>query len=629
MARKKRKAVKSPPPSPRFVPIAETGGIPAWLFPALGWLALVLAWLAMLGGMADQTLDARRFFGLDPMRMVLMFNDWNEGDFSISGWRIGSVGFVPQDYIFTWLPLFAGADFRAALYLFPLVNVAFATAGWLVLCDFLFGKSPARRTAVLILSALSFLQPAWRGGDLLLELLPPHSHSAAWTIMPWQIWACLRMLESGGGKGAKARSFRPGWLAAAIALTAAQAADGIALPWFVAPAVFAALSLALLGQISWRAAGALSIAAVAGYFVGRQVTHFVNPSHEADMSARLKLDPAAMLESLRAVGDWAAFLISRNPLECAVWAAFAFIATWRMLAVAVPALRRRLPPFMALPNSAHAFLALFIPASAGASLASMVVAGYFVFNVDYTDGLLSPAFAHRLQMPLVFFPLFVGWALLPWGGGVFRLRPVPALAAALLAVAVFSGAKALAIRTTALDPLETPFQKCFAENAQRLGWTGGIASVVFGQLLTAHPTAGVGQMMHVSVFRAEDTHDGLIPANPHPAANGNSILVTDNLSSNENENIGEFQFAVANVFRGRSFYQLPREIDKGCPLSDFAGECGTLGGLLAMLDEESIRRAFGEPKEVIDCAGVGLLHYDPPLRFDESFRRHYALLGRW
>ena len=628
MARKKRKAVKSPP-SPRSVPIAGTGGIPAWLFPALGWLALVLAWLAMLGGVSDQTLDWRRFFHLDPMRMVLMFNDWNDGDFPVSGWRAGSVGFVPQDYVFTWLPLFAGADFRVVLYLFPLVNVALAAAGWLALCDFLFGKSPARRTVVLILSALSFLQPAWRGGDLLLELFPPHSHSAAWTIMPWQIWACLRALEGGGGKGAKAPPFRPGWLAAMIVLTAGQAADGVALPWFVAPVVFAAASLALLGQTSWRAAGSLSAAAVVGYFFGRQITHLFNPVHEANMSARLKLDPAEMLESLREAGDWAVFMVSRNPAEAVVWAAFAFIATWRMFAVAVPALRRRLPPFMALPDSTHAFLALFIPASAGASLASMIVAGYFVFDMDYTDGLIAPAFAHRLQMPLVFFPLFVGWALLPWGGGVFRLRSVPALAAALLAVGALSGAKALAIRTATLDPLASPFQQCFAENAERLGWSAGVASVAFGQTLTAHPDAGVERMMHVSIFRAEDAHGGLMPANPHPAAGGDSILVVDNLTSNENENNGEFQFAVANVFRGRVFYDPPREADKGCPMSDFVGKCGTLNGLLTMLDEETIRRAFGEPKEVIDCAGVGFLHYDPPLRFDESFRRHYALLGRW
>ena len=631
---KKRKTAKSPaanlpPPAPQL----DEGRL-VRLFPWLGALALVFAWLALLGGVSDLTLDQRAIFHLDPMRLSLMFNDWADGKFPLSGWNLGSMGAVLPEYLFTWPLLLAGLDYRIVHYLYPVLLFAFAAPGWIVLCDALFGKSPTRRIAVLLLHALLFLHMAWRGQDLFLTLMVAQWHGTTWMLMPWLLWLSLRALDfdqSDGRRKAGKNSNRVRLLALA-ALTAVAAADAVILPWFVAPAALAALCLAWRGAAPWRVAAPLAAAVAVGYWAGRQFTRQVNPHPEADMGARLlAVKPEAMLESVRQMLEWAAFMISRNPLESAIWLAFAVVASWRALAALIPALRRGLPFFMNLPpGRAHAFLALLVPASAAASAAAMIAAGYFWFSSHgFADGLQPPSFAHRNMLPVILFPLFIGWVLLPWrGGAIPRLRPGILPIACCAAVFLLAAPKVFAVRMNALDPLASPFHQCFAENARRLGWTGGIGMTGFGQKLTLNPDAGVERMLDVIAFRAEDAQDGLLPANPHPAGKGRSLLLIAGTSANVHEFDGEFQFAVANVFRGRIFHRVPRAADNGCPLSDFHGKCGLSHFTEVALDDETFRRAFGEPKEVIECAGIGLLHYDPPLQLNLAGQRG-GVVSHW
>ena len=632
MARKKRKAEQSPAASPPLPQIS--GGRDAWLLPLLGALALVCAWLALLGGVSDLTVDRRNFFHLDPMRVFLMFNDWTGGKFPLSGWNLGAMGVSLPEFLPTWTLLLAKADYRVINYLYALLQVAFAALGWIVLCDALFGKSPTRRAAVLLLHALLFLHLAWRGQDLFLTFVVLHSHGSTWAVAPWLLWLSLRTLDvdEGGGRRKAGKNANWGRAVALAALTAVAAADAIILPWFVAPAVFAALCLIWRGGAPWRVAAPPAVAAVVGYWGGRQLSHLANPNPDADMSSRLSaVKPEAMLESVREMLNWAAFLIPRNPLESAVWLAFVVVACWRALAALLPALRRGMPLFMELPpGRAHAFLALFVPASAAASAAAMIAAGYFWFvSQGYGEGLQSPSFAHRNMLPVILFPLFIGWVLLPWRvAALSRLRPGVLPAACCAAALLLAAPKVFAIRTAALDPLASPFHQCFAENARRLGWTGGIGMSGFAQKLTLDPDAGVERMLDVIAFRAQDVQDGLLPANPHPAGQGRSLLLIAGTSANVHEFGGEFQFAVANVFGGRIFHRVPRATDKGCPLSDFHGKCGLRNFTEVALDDETFRRAFGEPKEVIECAGIGLLHYDPPLQLNLAGQRG-GVVAHW
>ena len=78
---------------------------------------------------------------------------------------------------------------------------------------------------------------------------------------------------------------------------------------------------------------------------------------------------------------------------------------------------------------------------------------------------------------------------------------------------------------------------------------------------------------------------------------------------------GEFQFAVINGFNGRVFGRAPREQDAGCAFEDIS-PCITNPAMI--LDERTVRGALGEPQEIVECAGVGFYHYDPPIRLDFS-----------
>ena len=174
--------------------------------------------------------------------------------------------------------------------------------------------------------------------------------------------------------------------------------------------------------------------------------------------------------------------------------------------------------------------------------------------------------------------------------------------------------KAAQIRFAAIDPFATPFHQCFAKNARRLDWRGGIAPLFLSHILAENPGAEVNRMLPVGTFRR-----------PQP---GQSFMVVDILWSPHIG--GEYQFVLLNQWNGRVFGSLPPADDPGCAM-DGPKECAVLEHYNFVLDGDSARAAFGEPKEEIDCAGIGLFHYDPPLKFDFSHLKdpYLAPVARW
>ena len=219
MAGKKRRADK-PPAQPKSsfsveaktrLPSGGSGadGVQTWLLPALGALGLVGAWLALLGGFADGTIDWRLIFNVDTVAPRVQFRELflrQDGP----GWATsGTAPYYFPDVLTQWALAALGAGVMAALYLAPLLQAALAAAGWIVVCDFLFGKSPARRCAVLLLQALPLLVVAWRGPDLFYAQLSTVSHYGVWTLLPWLLWLSLRVVDSDSpGKPGKRRGAR-------------------------------------------------------------------------------------------------------------------------------------------------------------------------------------------------------------------------------------------------------------------------------------------------------------------------------------------------------------------------------------------------------------------------------------
>ena len=613
MARKKRKAAKSSPQISAPAPAAERGGHSVRLFPALGVLTLVLAWLAMLGGFADGTMDPRLMFNVDTASPRVHFRELFLREDGEGRASTGTAPYYFPDLLIQYALAALGASFAAAIFLTPLLQAALSAVGWILVCDFLFGKSPARRFAVLLLHSLPFLTVAWRGADIFHAQLPPIFHYGAWAALPWLLWLSLRILESGGKKqGAPLPVGSSAWLFVLLALVAAS--DFFIAPWFVAPMGAVAVLLAWTGKMARRRAAKFAALLAAGFVLGVAIKGL--PALVGLENWRAPSEFSAE-KSLRAFGalarhHWNA--ATRNPAEAVIWTVFTAAMAWRTAAVFDSSLRRKTPPPLEVSEGLrHSAAAMFPSAAMLSTLAVAVAAGLAPEHFGYMNpgapSVVTVGAELRYFMPVVFFPLFVGWALLP---GI-RFGAGGLLAAAVLAAA-FAAPKAARIDIAALNPFGTPFYQCFAENARRLNWRSGIGALSFSTMFTEVPGAEVERMMAVGTFRRPER--------------GQSFMVVDvvfnlNLS-------GEYQFAAVNGHNGRVFGNPPLAGETGCA-ADAPDACWHPVTGNFILDDASVRAAFGEPQEEINCAGVGLFHYDPPLKFDFSGREHPYLtpLARW
>ena len=615
MARKKHKAGKCSadisPTLPQF-----SGGRDAWLLPLLGALALVGAWLAALGGFSDGTGHLRTFTDLDHLRLLLFFRELFDHDAPLSSLRQGPAPYYFPDLAVQWAMFVLGAGAAVAMCLYPLAQTAASAGGWILLCDRLYGKSPVRRAGVLALHALPFLFLAWDNADIFYSQMMGVFHHGVVAVLPWLLWLSLLVLDSAPkSKQSAAFSAKPA-VALVVLLALAAASDLLVVPQFVAPAGLSALILAWRGMLPSRRVWmffVLMAAGIGGGLVLKPLPGFATYPIPSDLS----LQGASQALRLQTAHFGNAAL--RNPLAAAVWLAFAAIGAWRALAVLRPNVRRNIPAFMAVPSGfGHSLLALFIPAAVSAAFLAPVAMGNAWNDFSYMRPVplnyLGVMVAVRYSLPVIFLPLFAGWALLPGGVPKFGGRAGRWALAACAALAVVSAPKAARIDFAALDPFATPFQKCFAENATRLGLRGGVMTFSMESLPLLHPGAEVERLLRVGVFRH--------------AQPGQSGMVAERTYASRPMN-GEFDFVLANLYNGRYFPHAPLAGETGCDTDSQESCLRPVNNY--DLDADSARAAFGEPKEEINCAGIGLLHYDPPLKFDFSHLDdpYLAPVARW
>lgn len=613
MARKKRKAAKQPAALSR--PVARWESAAPWL----GVLAFCASFFAMLGGVSDGTLDLRRIFDYDTLRPHMVYADlFLTDEHPASGWQLRSEN--PH-----WFPEFAlvfaamalEADIRLFMYLGRLLEVGAAAWGWMKLCDLLYGKSPARRLAVWLLHALAFLVLAWRGEDILGLHLAGLFHYGAWLAMPWLLWLSLLTLD---GDFSSRKSWAAGFGLLSL-LFVVTASDLITLVWFTLPAALTALLTA------WP----LSPSARRGLFVFLFALGVGTALDYLLPETLSKLSPTtggfageASVKAFRLMMGHLGDIAARNPLEAAVWLAFAGIAAWRTLWVVsrLEIFRGKSPPkprgamhaLFGVPQTrAHRFVAVFVSASAVASMGAVIYSGnvipnpFIFWSLDRTT---------RHVLPFVYFPLFAGWALLPWKfSAPPSMRPLILAAAGALAA---SGVKAAAMDWKKLDPFGTPFQECFVENARRLGWKSGVSILYYASAMTDPRFEGNMRLAPTWVGRFHDGKGGII----HRVTAHSDIV-------NRNYWRGDIQFVMLNMSNGLVWSRPPRPEDAGCSARhpDYL-EC--VSSFDVVMDESAARTFFGEPTEVIECdAGGAFFHYDPPLRFNppeeaEQFRKWAA-----
>ena len=629
MARKKRKATP-PAPAPTLPAMTGAGvgagGVERILLPALGALALLCAWLALLGGLLDGTVDPRAILHPDSVTPRVLFRELfqlREEDVLVT---FATAPHHFPDNWGQWALAALGAGASAALLFTPLLQAALSAAGWLLVCDALFGKSPARRCVVLLLHALPLLVVAWRGPDLFWSQLNAHSHYGPYVMIPWLLWLSVRVLHSGAREGGKKRQppMPVGFAVGLVLLLAVMSAsDLLILPWFVAPIGLTALLLAWRGALARRRALQFFALLAVGCVGGRLLFNALPLALDAFQMPTLGSESRASAgrdSVFQAAATLAAHMrhaAVRNPMEGMAWLAFVAVACWRAAVWFRPSLRKKTPATLNVPdNFGHSLAALYAPASILGALGGIALGlrtGSFYYLGDNLPPYAVMAFEIRYFMPAWFIPLFAGWALLP------GLRAAtPAALAACAAALALAAPKIARNDLAALDFYGAPFYQCFAENAQRLNWRAGISTAPF-RTVTEVPGAE-NRVLPIGVVR-------------RPGAGQSFMLADINFNLKP---VGEYQFVVANAYQGRAFYYAPLAGEQGCAMNQ-PGACWFLpSGGDRILSAADARAAFGEPKEEINCAGVGLLHYDPPLRLDLSHAveptptpAYHAPVARW
>ena len=595
MARKKKAAKGGA--AARAVPAGGVAGREGAAVLIVGGAALVLAWLALLGGLSGGRLDWSNFLQLDSLRLFAMRLDFGE----FSHWIQPLMTWVPE--VATIWGLHAlGMDFRAVLLLHPLLVATLSAGGWILVCDFVFGKSPVRRAAVLILHALPLLLASRGALDVFYHLLVPSWRGGLWAAVPWLLLFSMRAAFS-RGRGEFAL-----FAAAAGGLAAATVSDYAAVPWMIGPAIGAALVFSVLRKGARGRMPAVAAVLVVAVPVGRMI----DGAFGGFALSGATVDFSHSVAVLRAIGGMLATLAARNPLEGAAWVGFVCVAPVAVFAALRAKSAKRESCGSRESRDRAVFVALFI--FGAMALSALAASTRPVAGFDPDPGRLHFG-THRHFLPLLYFPLFVGWALLPWkfpvaakfpavGRGGWRLT---AAAGAMVSALAVPGAASVSVG--GLNPYASPFHRCFAENAARLGWTAGLAHWHAAMQLLVAPDAGIERVVTIEVLRG--------------AGGDSAVRASLGAAFNRRWLLDEFQFAAVNGFNGRVFYATPDATEPGCPTAR-ASECFHPGHWSNIVDEGSVRAAFGEPDEIVDCAGFGFYHYDPPLRFDTPEARAFA-----
>ncbi len=579
---------------------------------ALALAALCAAYLATLYAVASgkTNLNVAFFSGDDHIMIWIMYRQiFADASYPVSGFRPGAAPMIIPDMLGMFSIYGMGVHPIAANLIMPMIYCAISVSGWIAVCRHLYGPSINRYAFVIVLHAVPFLFVAAGPNDVHAIALITFVHYGAWSCVPWLLFFALRTLD--GGRYSK---WAAGSLAVLLALVAAS--DLVIVPWLVAPmglilGLFALPHLDLPSPCSQAVrvrrgpllmtASAFAFGVPAGILINKALP--LQPNR--NVGAFLSADIQGLASNLATYMNQLAEIAVRNPFSASLWTLFAAIAAWRFWIVLMPKHANAFPDaqgILGVPaGAAHAALALYFPIAAVLSVAAVVLTGNI--NTYWIHNNLLGNLRHIL--PATCFPLFIGWALLPWKHESLHKHA----SSISLGAAAFATMLAVGLAGWSYAPLSnfnsfaSPFHKCFATAARRLGWKGGIGTYPSNDLI-ANSAAGVERFVPVGVLRSR--------------TQGESLLYLDWAGQNRYGFSGDFQFVVINGYKGRVYPETPHdESTASCPLSNH-DKCIPSGHSAQIMDARAAQGAFGPPQEIVECYGLGFYHYDPPIRLDYS-----------
>ena len=591
MKQKKRKQ-KRPELAANSSRVGAGWRAPPWLPPAAGAAAMLACFAAMLGGISGGHPGLHALFSVDSAYSYDVFHDIFLADVDISGFRLSTSPMLfPDMLLFAW-PFYAlGVGWFPGMYVVALMQTVFGAAGWILVCARLGGGWEAR-SAVLLAWSAPLLGMSY-GMEVFAAQAHTVLHFGAWICAPWLLWLALPRGDAAKKGGSEAST--PRLAALALALAICIGSDLLIVTWFVAPAAAAAAILFLRGR--WNAPrtgkflAALAIGSLGGGLVRKLTLSVFTPSIFGEEFT--SFHPERVWWTIQAIANFFSLTARAYPLMAVVWLAFASLAAVR-LREALSAKNRE--------PDARVFAAIFLPAAIVMPLLAVAAVG----NYGAPGDTIRLWVNLRYFIPVVFVPLFVGWTIPPlWNFFPRILAGRERLAVVALAgiLAVAAAPKIAAIDSELLSPYNTPFHRCVSEAAKERGWRAGIGSVFGMSELVIDPDNGVERKLTVQ----DPRYDG-------EQYRSDPLWVEWTITNRHWFN-GEFDFAVVNFHDGRYFSYPPDPLALSyCDARTWPG-CGRNRHAIS---EEIVRSTFGEPSETLECAGLKILAYDPPVRVDMS-----------
>lgn len=549
----------------------------------------VLALLVVAAGLAVNVVEmnvGKFLFVADMFSIYRPFLDVAHFDFPLTGWRVPVAPFYFPDYIL----FFALAFVLPLVWALPATMLALhitSAVGWTFVCRDM-GGSVKTQIAIWFVHALQILLLSYPLGELMIPLILPLNHAGAWVALPWLLWAVL---------DARRRWFLFGLLA----LIAAS--DLVIVTWFVVPALFTMAVAIYFKHYTFRQLGHWALVFVTAVAIGKMIADNLPFTRSMNATEFITPNLSKLWESMLSVLQYnIGFLASEYILFACVWLVFVGLLTLVVI--------KHYPHEKALPFQ-HFFFIVFVPAAMACPLAAQIVVGigenFQAGKID--DPHLDIALRMRYIYPFIFLPLFVGWVFLP-----FYFQRLSALKwrvsdkhfslalCAVLCVLALPRIANVFDDDKVISPFNTPFSVCVKQAANRLGWTGAIGVYRFWNRAVIDPSNPIRQNVVVEALpRIEQYKD--IP------------LFINWDFTNRHWNSGEFQVVAIDNYKGNNFLAPPRTTADACA-TDGCRHLNTLRSI----SEESARAVWGAPAEVVECEGVGLYHYDPPIRYDHSQR---------
>ena len=567
----------------------------------LGWLAMIMSFVAALGFADTET--AHYILIGDSVNALAGFSGILSDEFGADGFLFNYAGYFP-DVLLSLPLLWLGLEPHIALAAYAFLWAALMATGWMLVCERL-GGGAIIQSLSLFAVALQFLVLAYPGGEfVVLPMLVLH-HGGVWAIIPWMLLSVIN-----------AHSYL-GKITLFALLVACELSDLIIAPWFVAPCIVALIISTYKRIIHKTYATECCVVMIAATIIG-YLARNINWLFTLQGVNTNKTSIPNMINHLK--NDWS--LLNVYPIFATIIIIYFILMAYMSIRILME--RKKNRKNKKARKKSYSYSSLDIQSSIILTvliLTGIMAASYLgkfkllTYLVEKDSPLQYIITSFRYAMPFYNLPLFVGWCLMP----IFYKallknkvnipiliidkisRPPPlyipiGIAAIIITFSIYP---IIELKNKNLNPFNSPYMKCINANAKQYNWTGVIGVYNWWNLPLLDKSNSIKQLLPIEIAAYDKETNA-----PLVVVNWNTV--------NRHMFHGEFQVVALDNYNGNDFSVMPRNIYDQC-----SGKCNfTEKHPFHRIDESIAKIAFGKPDKILECEGVGLYYYDPPIKLN-------------